>query len=80
MCSSTAHEAGQYCLQRGSHAQVDISEDAAAATSDGTISADFTYSVKWSESPMPFEKRMDKYRKYQLMPQHLEVWRVCVCE
>ena len=53
--------------------QVDISEEAVAASSDGRIPAEFTYSVKWSETPTPYEKRMDKYRKYQFMPQLLEV-------
>ncbi len=29
-------------------------------------------SVTWKETTVPFEKRMDKYRKYQFLPQHLE--------
>ena len=29
--------------------------------------------VTWRETVVPFEKRMDKYRKYQFLPQHLEV-------
>ena len=37
------------------------------------IPAEFTYSVTWRETTVPFEKRMDKYRRYQFLPQHLEV-------
>jgi hypothetical protein len=36
------------------------------------IPAEFTYSVTWRETTVPFEKRMDKYRRYQFLPQHLE--------
>jgi len=39
------------------------------------IPAEFTYSVTWRETTVPFEKRMDKYRRYQFLPQHLEVRR-----
>lgn len=45
---------------------VDITEG------DNTI-VDFTYSVKWRETTIPFEKRMDKYSRYSFLPQHLEV-------
>jgi hypothetical protein len=34
---------------------------------------DFTYSVKWEETQIPFERRMQKYSKYSFLPQHLEV-------
>ena len=34
---------------------------------------DFTYSVKWKETTIPFDKRMDKYSRYSFLPQHLEV-------
>lgn len=33
----------------------------------------FTYSVTWKSSLLSFDKRMDKYRKYQFLKQHLEV-------
>ena len=39
------------------------------------IPAEFTYSVTWRETTVPFEKRMDKYRRYQFLPQHLEARR-----
>ena len=51
--------------------QVDISKDAEEAAKEG-ISAEFTYSVLWHESDVPFDKRMDKYRKYQFLPEHLD--------
>ena len=35
--------------------------------------AEFTYSVSWKETTIPFNKRMDKYRKYQFLKQHLEI-------
>lgn len=41
------------------------------------IPAEFTYSVTWRETTVPFEKRMDKYRRYQFLPQHLEVRAAC---
>lgn len=37
---------------------------------------DFTYSVKWEETQIPFERRMEKYSKYSFLPQHLEVRRL----
>ena len=39
----------------------------------GEVTAEFTYSVSWKESSTPFDKRMDKYRRYQFLKQHLEV-------
>lgn len=44
-----------------------------AEDNTGTVEAEFTYSVGWKESTTPFEKRMDKYRRYQFLKQHLEV-------
>ena len=38
-----------------------------------TVPVEFTYSVKWKETEVTFDKRMDKYRRYQFLPQHLEV-------
>ena len=37
------------------------------------VLVDFTYSVKWTSTEIPFENRMDKYAKYSFLPQHLEV-------
>ena len=52
---------------------VDISEDIVGSDPDATVTAEFTYSAKWTETDIPFEKRMDKYRRNQFLPQHLEV-------
>lgn len=49
--------------------RVDISED----PRDGVLAIEFTYSVRWNPSAIPYEQRMDKYRQYQINPQHLEV-------
>ena len=48
--------------------QVEISESEAAAG----VSATFTYSVHWMPTDITYDKRMDKYRRYQFLPQHLE--------
>lgn len=37
------------------------------------VTAEFTYSVTWKATPITFSKRMDKYRKYQFLKQHLEI-------
>eukprot|EP00741_Cyanophora_paradoxa_P001117 tig00000459_g1077.t1 len=34
---------------------------------------EFSYSVKWTESTVHFEDRMDKYSRQSFLPQHLEV-------
>lgn len=52
---------------------VDISEDVVGASPDATIAAEFTYSAKWRETEVTYDKRMDKYRRNQFLPQHLEV-------
>ena len=43
------------------------------------MEATFTYSVQWRETDIPYEKRMDKYRRYQFLPQHLEVGHMEAC-
>ena len=60
------------CDTHGAH-QVDLSED--VVHDDSPVTAEFTYSVKWLETDTPYEKRMDKYRRYSFLPQHLEVVR-----
>ena len=59
-------------------AQVNVSTDPSKikdiAEGDSMI-VDFTYSVKWMETTIPFEKRMEKYSRYSFLPQHLEVRR-----
>ncbi len=42
-------------------------------TEGDSVIVDFTYAVKWQETTIPFERRMDKYSKYSFLPQHLEV-------
>jgi hypothetical protein len=42
-------------------------------TGEDSQVVDFTYSVKWEETQIPFERRMQKYSKYSFLPQHLEV-------
>ncbi|CAI9110455.1 OLC1v1010479C1 [Oldenlandia corymbosa var. corymbosa] len=48
-----------------SNALVDITEDK-------EVDVDFMYSVKWKETDIPFEKRMDKFQSSSL-PHHLEI-------
>eukprot|EP00262_Sarcandra_glabra_P021808 TRINITY_DN936_c0_g6_i1.p1 TRINITY_DN936_c0_g6~~TRINITY_DN936_c0_g6_i1.p1 ORF type:complete len:593 (-),score=79.21 TRINITY_DN936_c0_g6_i1:247-2025(-) len=42
-------------------------------TEDKDVHVEFSYSVKWKETEIPFEKRMEKYSKSSSMPQHLEI-------
>ncbi|KAI3869744.1 hypothetical protein MKW98_030925 [Papaver atlanticum] len=42
-------------------------------TEDREVEAEFSYSVKWKETDIPFENRMEKYSKSSSMPQHLEI-------
>ena len=62
-------------------AQVNVSTDP-AKTRDmmegDSMIVDFTYSVKWKETTIPFERRMEKYSRYSFLPQHLEVGQPCV--
>ena len=45
---------------------VDITEG-----SEATV--EFSYSVRWKETRIPFERRMEKYSRYSFLPQHLEI-------
>eukprot|EP00887_Chlorella_sp_A99_P003316 scaffold26.g3316.t1 len=47
---------------------VDVSEGVGS-----DVQAEFTYSVSWKETTTEFKNRMDKYRKYQFLKQHLEI-------
>ncbi|KAL3525059.1 hypothetical protein ACH5RR_013431 [Cinchona calisaya] len=49
-----------------SNALVDITEDKG-------VDVDFMYSVKWIETNIPFEKRMEKYSQTSSLPHHLEI-------
>ncbi|PAN50694.1 hypothetical protein PAHAL_9G539000 [Panicum hallii] len=42
-------------------------------TEDNETNVVFLYSVKWKETPTPFEKRMEKYSSSSNLPHHLEV-------
>ncbi|KAB2604593.1 phagocytic receptor 1b [Pyrus ussuriensis x Pyrus communis] len=48
------------------HSVVDLTEDKG-------VDADFMYSVKWSDTNIPFENRMDKYSQSSSLPHHLEI-------
>ncbi|EFJ24924.1 hypothetical protein SELMODRAFT_173941 [Selaginella moellendorffii] len=56
--------------------EIAVSTDPAKAidiTNDDPVPVDFTYSVTWAETTVPFERRMEKYQKYSFLPQHLEI-------
>lgn len=53
-------------LQTDPNLSVDITEDK-------DVDLEFSYSVSWKKTDIPFEKRMDKYSKSSSMPQHLEI-------
>lgn len=60
---------------RARRAQVNVSTDPARTvdiTEGDSVIVDFTYAVKWRETTVPFERRMDKYSRYSFLPQHLE--------
>lgn len=42
-------------------------------TEDKEVDVEFSYSVTWKKTDIPFENRMDKYKKSSFMPQHLEI-------
>ena len=48
------------------HSVVDLTEDK-------DVDADFMYTVKWRETNIPFENRMDKYSQSSSLPHHLEI-------
>jgi hypothetical protein len=37
------------------------------------VPVEFSYSAKWKETSIPFERRMEKYSRYSFLPQHLEI-------
>ena len=56
--------------------EVNVSTDPSRTveiTEGENVIVDWTYSVKWRETSIPYEKRMDKYSRYSFLPQHLEV-------
>jgi len=42
-------------------------------TEDREVDVDFTYSVKWIQTDIPFEKRMEKYSQASTLPHNLEI-------
>merc|ERR1719424_877794 len=42
-------------------------------TDDHDVDVEFSYSVKWKETHIPFDRRMEKYSRYSFLPQHLEI-------
>jgi len=48
------------------HSVVDLTEDK-------EVDAEFTYTVKWKETDIPFENRMDKFSQTSSLPHHLEI-------
>ncbi|XP_075644369.1 transmembrane 9 superfamily member 2-like isoform X3 [Castanea sativa] len=40
---------------------------------DKEVDVEFTYSVKWKDTEIPFEKRMEKYSQISSLPHHLEI-------
>jgi len=49
----------------------DISED--KLKGESSLQVEFTYSVKWSQTSTPFEKRLQRYEKFPKNPVHLEI-------
>lgn len=52
---------------------VDISPLVASRVEGQQVPAEFTYSVKWKETNIPYAERMNKYRKEQFLPKNLEI-------
>lgn len=48
------------------HSVVDLTEDK-------EVDVDFMYTVKWRDTNIPFENRMDKYSQSSSLPHHLEI-------
>jgi len=47
---------------------VDLTDD-----NKDEVDVDFLYTVKWKETSVPYEKRMDKYSQSSSLPHHLEI-------
>ncbi|UPQ97787.1 nonaspanin [Chloropicon primus] len=39
----------------------------------GSVTAEFSYSVKWKETNIKYENRLDKYSRFSFLKQHLEI-------
>ncbi len=56
--------------------QVDVSTNPEAAIDISTPTArsvEFTYSVSWQPTDLPFGRRKERYEKYSFLPQHVEL-------
>ncbi|GFR44323.1 hypothetical protein Agub_g5536 [Astrephomene gubernaculifera] len=42
-------------------------------TSAESLNIQFSYSVKWKQSSVTFDHRLDRYARYSFLPQHLEI-------
>ncbi|GIL57276.1 hypothetical protein Vafri_12531 [Volvox africanus] len=42
-------------------------------TTADNLDIQFSYSVKWKQSSVTFDHRMDRYARYSFLPQHLEI-------
>nr|XP_027187708.1 transmembrane 9 superfamily member 2-like isoform X2 [Cicer arietinum] len=42
-------------------------------TEDREVDVDFTYSVRWTQTDIPFEKRLEKYSQTSSLSHHLEI-------
>ena len=64
-----------HCPPQCTHACMQVSTDPSQVVdvSEGVVevAAEFTYSVTWKETDTPYEKRMDKYKRYQFLKAHL---------
>ncbi|KVH92148.1 Nonaspanin (TM9SF) [Cynara cardunculus var. scolymus] len=56
--------------------EVNVRTDPSAlvdVTEDKEVNVDFMYTVRWKETNIPFEKRMEKYSHNSSLPHHLEI-------
>ncbi|KAI3778727.1 hypothetical protein L2E82_08110 [Cichorium intybus] len=53
-------------LRMGVHQSIDI-------TDDKEVDVSFTYSVKWSATEKSFDRRMEKYIRFAILPHHMSI-------
>ncbi|XP_064972217.1 transmembrane 9 superfamily member 2 [Musa acuminata AAA Group] len=61
---------GDHVIEINVQADPNLSVD---ITDDKEINMEFSYSVSWKKTEVPFEKRMEKYSKSSFLPHHLEI-------
>lgn len=42
-------------------------------TTGDSLAVQFSFSVKWKETAITYDRRMDRYSRYSFLPQHLEI-------